>query len=226
MRILVLGNANRPGVLEEAERLLPFLRERCEIVAIDLEQKLDLVKNLTADLVLVLGGDGAILRAARQMGYRQMPVLGVNLGKLGFLADLNPNELCSCLLAGAKGRLSHHIPSDVRVPDRRAGRIANAPWPQRNRYPGRTAVSDDRTRSPRGRRNRDAIPRRRPHHQHAHRLHRPQPLGRRSHPRPGTQRLRHHAHLPAHAHQSPSGRFGRSFIHHRHTQCRAPAPWW
>ncbi len=39
------------------------------------------------------GGDGAILRAARQMGYRQVPVLGVNLGKLGFLADLHPDEL-------------------------------------------------------------------------------------------------------------------------------------
>ena len=41
--------------------------------------------------ILVLGGDGAILRAARQMGYRQAPVLGVNLGKLGFLADLSPD---------------------------------------------------------------------------------------------------------------------------------------
>src|SRR5262249_45459019 len=47
----------------------------------------------SADLALVLGGDGAILRAARQMGYRQTPVLGVNLGKLGFLADLSPDDL-------------------------------------------------------------------------------------------------------------------------------------
>jgi NAD+ kinase len=38
--------------------------------------------------VVVIGGDGSILRAARWMGYGQIPVLGVNLGWLGFLADL------------------------------------------------------------------------------------------------------------------------------------------
>ena len=87
MRVFVLGNARRPGVLEAAERLLPFVREHCEVVVEDLYQQVDLSAH-SADLTLVLGGDGAILRAARQMGYRQTPVLGVNLGKLGFLADL------------------------------------------------------------------------------------------------------------------------------------------
>jgi NAD+ kinase len=109
MRILVLGNAHRHGVPEEAERLLPFLRERCTVVAVDLEQTLDL-SEVDADLTLVLGGDGAILRAAKQMGYRQIPVLGVNLGKLGFLADLNPDDLCCCfpqVLAGEFRTTAH-----------------------------------------------------------------------------------------------------------------------
>jgi NAD+ kinase len=92
MRILVLGNAHRPGVLQEAEQLLPWLREQCEVVLVDLYQE-HCLSDVAADLTLVLGGDGAILRAARQMGYRQTPVLGVNLGKLGFLADLRPDEL-------------------------------------------------------------------------------------------------------------------------------------
>jgi NAD+ kinase len=110
MRVLVLGNAHRPGVLEEADRLLPFLREHCDIVAVDLRQDLD-CHEIAADLCLVLGGDGAILRAARQMCYKQIPVLGVNLGKLGFLADLSPDELRTCFPLVAKGdyRVTQHL---------------------------------------------------------------------------------------------------------------------
>ena len=91
-RVMVLGNAQRPGVAEEAERLLPLLREHARVVHTDLLQTTDLA-GVEADLAVVLGGDGAILRAARQMGYRQVPVLGVNLGRLGFLADLSCDEL-------------------------------------------------------------------------------------------------------------------------------------
>src|SRR5262249_35111956 len=110
MKLFVLGNAGRPGVPDETERLLPVLREHAEIVLVDLEQKEDLGKY-TADLALVLGGDGAILRAARQMGYRQTPVLGVNLGKLGFLADCSPEEIRSCFPEVARGRyrITRHV---------------------------------------------------------------------------------------------------------------------
>jgi len=111
VKLYVLGNANRPGVREEAERLLPSLRERCGVVLVDLLHEQDLASAPSADLALVLGGDGAILRAARQMGYRQVPVLGVNLGRLGFLADLQPEELLARfpeLLAGDY-RITRHL---------------------------------------------------------------------------------------------------------------------
>ena len=110
MRIFVLGNGNRRGVPEEAERLLPFLKEHCEVAVFDLHQREDLSQT-SADLALVLGGDGAILRAARQMGYSQTPVLGVNLGKLGFLADLSPEQLCEALPKIVRGeyRITRHL---------------------------------------------------------------------------------------------------------------------
>src|SRR6516162_5103030 len=110
MRIFVLGNCSRSGVPEEAERLLPFLKERCDLAVFDLEQKEDL-SRISADIALVLGGDGAILRAARQMGYSQTPVLGVNLGKLGFLADLSPEQLCGALprIAAGEYRITRHL---------------------------------------------------------------------------------------------------------------------
>jgi NAD+ kinase len=53
--------------------------------------ELDLDHRQT-DIVIVLGGDGTILRTCRRLGSHQRPILGVNLGTLGFLADLSPDE--------------------------------------------------------------------------------------------------------------------------------------
>lgn len=110
MRIFVLGNAGRQGVVEEADILVPFLRSHAEVVLVDLRQECDLGAE-KADVALVLGGDGAILRAARQMGYQQTPVLGVNLGKLGFLADLSPEQLRQCFPTVVAGhyRVTQHL---------------------------------------------------------------------------------------------------------------------
>jgi NAD+ kinase len=110
MRIFVLGDARRAGVREEADRLLPFLNDHCGVAAFDLLFERDL-SGLSADLAIVLGGDGSILRAARQMGYHQTPVLGINLGKLGFLADLGPDEVRACFPNVVRGeyRVTSHL---------------------------------------------------------------------------------------------------------------------
>ena len=110
MRFFVLGNADRANVCEEADRLLPFLRQHGEVVVFDLHQKADL-SRLTADIALVFGGDGAILRAARQMGRKQIPVLGINLGRLGFLADLSAEKVCSAIPQVVAGdyRVTSHL---------------------------------------------------------------------------------------------------------------------
>src|SRR3954467_41466 len=112
MKLYLLGNAQRAGVTAEAERLLPFLRQQCcEVVVYDLPREHDLTPYPPADVALVLGGDGAILRAARQMGYRQVPVLGINLGRLGFLADIHPQEFHNCFLQVMSGnyRVTRHL---------------------------------------------------------------------------------------------------------------------
>ena len=92
MRVVLLGFGGRPDVLEEAERLRPLIERHAKIVASDFTGTADL-GQIDADVAIVLGGDGSILRAAHQMGSRQLPVVAVNLGKLGFLADLQPDEL-------------------------------------------------------------------------------------------------------------------------------------
>lgn len=57
-----------------------------------------------ADLAVVVGGDGTLLSAARQLADARIPLLGVNLGRLGFLVDISPRDLDGCLGAVLDGR--------------------------------------------------------------------------------------------------------------------------
>lgn len=119
MRLLILGNGNKRHVPAVADRLGRAIAEAGgELVLTDLTRLRDL-SDVTADVALVLGGDGAILRSARQMGYRQIPVLGVNLGRLGFLADLTPDEAVEYLPRILRGefRVTHHLMFECVRPD-------------------------------------------------------------------------------------------------------------
>ena len=46
-----------------------------------------------ADMVISLGGDGTFLKAASRVGSKGIPILGINTGRLGFLADISPEEM-------------------------------------------------------------------------------------------------------------------------------------
>lgn len=116
---ILLGSGDRrPKILRQLETLKPIVERFCEIVDEDFSYEKDL-SNIDADLAIVLGGDGSILRAAKQMGHRQLPVLGVNLGKLGFLADVNPEDLEAALTCFVQGRYSvtDHLMMQVQVFD-------------------------------------------------------------------------------------------------------------
>lgn len=57
-----------------------------------------------SDLLICLGGDGTVLRAARSVVPHPVPILGVNMGRLGFLAELRPDELLDRLPDVLRGR--------------------------------------------------------------------------------------------------------------------------
>ncbi len=91
LKVVILGVPDRQRVRNELQRLRPAIAQHAEIIAEDLEFRYDFAGN-HQDLVIVLGGDGSILQSARQMGANQSPVLGVNCGRLGFLAALSPDD--------------------------------------------------------------------------------------------------------------------------------------
>ena len=53
--------------------------------------------DFDADFVISMGGDGTFLKAASRVGAKSIPILGVNMGRLGFLADINPEQFASTL---------------------------------------------------------------------------------------------------------------------------------
>lgn len=115
-KTILLGAGDRPLVAETIAALQPVIGQHLDVVGVDLTSTVD-IEALGAELAIVFGGDGSIIRAVRQMAYRQLPVLGVNLGKLGFLADLSPSELVHVLPELATGRLKviRHLMFECRV---------------------------------------------------------------------------------------------------------------
>ncbi len=69
------------------------------------------------DLVIVVGGDGTILRTCRQLGSLQRPLLGVNMGRLGFLAELSPNEFREKFthILAREYQIVHHLMFECRL---------------------------------------------------------------------------------------------------------------
>jgi len=90
-KVVILGVPDRERVRAELNRLRPAIAEHADIIAEDLRFEYDFSQQ-HHDLVIVLGGDGSIMQAARQMGKNQAPVLGVNCGHLGFLAALSADD--------------------------------------------------------------------------------------------------------------------------------------
>src|SRR5262245_29224727 len=103
MRTIILADGERPQIRDAVAQLRPTIERYLSVVGTSFDFASD-IGETDAELAIVLGGDGSILRAAHQMSYRQRPVLGVNLGRLGFLAALRPDQLDQALPEIAAGR--------------------------------------------------------------------------------------------------------------------------
>lgn len=107
---ILMYDGARPELATRAESLRPVIERLLPVVATecDLDAAFD---PQGAQIAIAMGGDGTILRSARRMGTDQIPLLGVNLGKLGFLAGTNPDDLEAVLpqIAKRSYRLVEHL---------------------------------------------------------------------------------------------------------------------
>lgn len=117
--VLVLGHTGRPAVIHTAAQLLPRLTEvgftpvllAAEAEHIPHDDQVRVVSSHEAvmddlELVVVLGGDGTILRAAEMARSHTVPLLGVNLGHVGFLAEFERENLSEAVDRLARGEFN------------------------------------------------------------------------------------------------------------------------
>ncbi len=95
-RILIVANPHRPETLEAADLARAELEQRGIEVCSDSGDR-------PIDAVMVFGGDGTMLRAAREVHGTGAPLLGVNMGHVGFLAELERGDVAHAVNCIARG---------------------------------------------------------------------------------------------------------------------------
>lgn len=91
-KIGIVVNQNKKGALELLSKLRDWLAKRDNEVADTTSQPMESVIENSA-LIISLGGDGTLLSIAPHLKNNPIPVLGVNLGKLGFLTEIKQEEV-------------------------------------------------------------------------------------------------------------------------------------
>ena len=112
MRIAIFGNIYRPVILSHIQVLFQYFQDKQAVILLDRvlydfvseQGKIDLSDtisiqddNFDADLALSIGGDGTFLNTAARIGRKQIPILGINTGRLGFLADVSTEDIVPAL---------------------------------------------------------------------------------------------------------------------------------
>jgi NAD+ kinase len=140
---------DQPQLAERVATLEEWLHDRGVEVVLDREAARWLgrqgaeLEDLAArvDLLIVLGGDGTLLSAARAIGDRAVPLLAVNLGTLGFLTETSSDELYDALEQAFAGRLvvAERMRLDVEV--ERGGHVVERQLALNDAVIGKSALS-------------------------------------------------------------------------------------
>jgi NAD+ kinase len=112
----IIGNSTKKNLRNVLNTLLNFFEKKYinyilqDVLETNVSNKKQL-KNLkslnylldNSDIIISLGGDGTFLNTARTVGRKQIPILGVNLGNLGFMAEVSPDEVHRFIIDIIKG---------------------------------------------------------------------------------------------------------------------------
>jgi len=123
-RVGIYANLHKTRVFAVAHGLLEILKDVDVLVEQKLAREIDASNGVTlpglckADMVITLGGDGTVLSAAREFSACGIAILGINMGRLGFLTELLPDELGDALpqIIAGNYTIDERMMIDVTVP--------------------------------------------------------------------------------------------------------------
>mgnify|MGYP001954509107 FL=1 len=106
MRIGIIARFDVPEAVELAGKVASFLLNRGVELSVDLKITEELpklreygkdIRDMDVDMILTIGGDGTILRTQSLIEGKEIPILGINMGTVGFLTEVDPENVFSAL---------------------------------------------------------------------------------------------------------------------------------
>lgn len=124
MKAGVMSRTDKPEALTVAGSVIAHLESQGVDVLVESETAIALeiskgnseLGEMDSDFIVIIGGDGTILRAAMLLMDPETPILGVNLGRRGFLTEVPPNSVQQALERVLKGR--YHLEESVKLSSR------------------------------------------------------------------------------------------------------------
>lgn len=92
-KLVIFGDPERKSAVRAVDSFLSFAKGKAEILANFCDEGTNIRLLNEADYAIAFGGDGTILSAAKDLSQTDTPVIGVNVGRLGFLAEFKESEL-------------------------------------------------------------------------------------------------------------------------------------
>jgi len=122
--VSILYSPGAPGARELCASIVEMLGQRgVKAGSCEVERHAEALSCIGGtDLIITLGGDGTLLRAAHFAAEPSIPILGINLGKLGFLCDMGPNKVLEQLPFYLDGKAQIEERLMLLVTHRRNGR--------------------------------------------------------------------------------------------------------
>lgn len=144
----MVSRIDNPEALSIAKEIMDYIEgrgleaviEKDTAIAVDLSIKGMDIEEMNVDLLVVVGGDGTILRTVMLMGDQETPILGVKLGRRGFLAEVSTSEAKTAVERVLRGDYSVEgclkissrcLETDERFPDALNEVLVSKPLPSK-----------------------------------------------------------------------------------------------